>query len=425
MKPKAESEIALEKSSTEIQQTGEGPNAAESVVENHSPVTNILEDDDNDDRKPAAIEVDTKPDTDTQIVEDAHDIDVGQTKDESSLVAAVVSLDEEEVEEVPQLAEVDMEILMTIFGYLDAIDILNTAQINIAMYTRVDTIFGIAEDGHMMPQPAPVAAKKQSKPQKPAMPPASPAKPPPVAAKPVVTTPIDSNVGGTGMGLFSLLQPRATVGRATSQPAKPGRAQPMNANLAKSMASKLTDAELAAIISMTDKLSKLDKEVNFLRNEREGLSAKLEGTESVKQFLIGKVRDVESKMKQREEDDVKVTQQIASDQEVIAFLDTRVQELELSSENVTKEKNSTQDELKAIKVSTSKKTTMLNDMLKYEREKLREEESEWKATKKVLVKEVKNCRAQILALQAERDGFKEQNEMLKRAIVSTGKSASS
>ena len=55
-----------------------------------------------------------------------------------------------------------------------------------------------------------------------------------------------------------------------------------------------------------------------------------------------------------------------------------------------------------------------------ESEKLREDEGDWKATKKVLVKEVKSCRAQILALQAERDGLKEQNEMLKRAIVSTG-----
>merc|ERR1712161_159825 len=103
-----------------------------------------------------------------------------------------------------------------------------------------------------------------------------------------------------------------------------------------------------------------------MRNEKEVFAAKLVGTEAVKQFLIGKVREVE------------------------------------------------------VKVSTSKKITMLSDMLKYEREKVREDEGEWKATKKVLVKEVKSCRAQILALQAERDGFKEQNDMLKRAIVSTG-----
>jgi len=171
---------------------------------------------------------------------------------------------------------------------------------------------------------------------------------------------------------------------------------------------------------MTDKLSKLEKEVHLLRNDKEVLAAKLDGTEAVKQFLIGKVRDVEVKLNRSKEDEIKVTQQIASDQEVIAFLDSRVQELEQQTVNLTKENSAIQAELDSLKVSTSKRITMLSDMLKYEREKLREDESEWKATKKVLVKEVKSCRAQILTLQAERDGFKEQNDMLKRAMLSTG-----
>jgi chromosome segregation ATPase len=228
-----------------------------------------------------------------------------------------------------------------------------------------------------------------------------------------------------------MLQPRsaaasASAGRAaapTAKRAESGRGQPLNASVAESMASKLSDTELAAIISMTDKLSKMDKEVNLLRNDKEALTAKLDGTEAVKQFLIGKVRDVELKLNQSKEEEVKVTQQIASDQEVIAFLDSRVQELERLSENVKQEKTTVQKGLESLKVTSSKKITMLSDMLKYEREKLKDEEAEWKATKKVLVKEVKSCRAQLLALQAERDGYKEQNEMLKRAIVSTGKSA--
>eukprot|EP00526_Cylindrotheca_closterium_P006241 CAMPEP_0113645972 /NCGR_PEP_ID=MMETSP0017_2-20120614/24255_1 /TAXON_ID=2856 /ORGANISM="Cylindrotheca closterium" /LENGTH=591 /DNA_ID=CAMNT_0000557783 /DNA_START=26 /DNA_END=1797 /DNA_ORIENTATION=- /assembly_acc=CAM_ASM_000147 len=328
---------------------------------------------------------------------------------------------EEEEDDVPNLVEIDMEILMNIFGYLDAMDILNTAQINIEMYTRVDSIFGIAEDGHAMPQPTP--AKPPAPSPAPKAPPSSAApsvaKPPPTPQKPAPAPATDT---GSGMGLFSsILQPRAPTARPNALPAKPSRPQPLNGNLAKSMASKLSDAELAAIISMTDKLSKLDKEVNLLRNEKEALTAKLDGTENVKKFLIAKVRDVEVKLKQREDEDVKITKQVTSDQEVIAFLDSRVQELERSTEEVTTERVLVQSELDSLKASSSKKAIMLNDMLKYEREKLREEESEWKATKKVLVKEVKSCRAQILALQAERDGFKEQNEMLKRAIVSTGK----
>lgn len=342
-------------------------------------------------------------------------------------VADVAVVLEEKEDDVPNLVEIDMEILMNIFGYLDAMDILNTAQINIEMYTRVDSIFGIAEDGHAMPQPTP--AKPSAPAPAPKAPPSSAApnvaKPPPAPQKPAPAPAADT---GSGMGLFSsILQPRNPNAPRpnAAPPAKAGRPQLMNGNLAKSMASKLSDAELAAIISMTDKLSKLDKEVNILRNEKEALTAKLDGTENVKKFLIAKVRDVEVKLKQQEDEDVKITNQVASDQEVIAFLDSRVQELERSTEEVTTERVLAQSELDSLKVSSSKRAIMLNDMLKYERERLREEESEWKATKKVLVKEVKSCRAQILALQAERDGFKEQNEMLKRAIISTGKNHAS
>ena len=49
-----------------------------------------------------------------------------------------------------------------------------------------------------------------------------------------------------------------------------------------------------------------------------------------------------------------------------------------------------------------------------------DQEKEWKSTKKVLVKEVKHCRAQIMALEAERDGYREENEKLKEALLSLG-----
>ena len=52
-------------------------------------------------------------------------------------------------------------------------------------------------------------------------------------------------------------------------------------------------------------------------------------------------------------------------------------------------------------------------------------EKEWKSTKKVLVKEVKHRRAQILALEAEKDGFAEQNVKLKDALLSLSSSSKS
>jgi hypothetical protein len=313
---------------------------------------------------------------------------------------------------------------------------------NLTMYNKVDNIFGISEDGQSPPAPRPpptpskpAATGKQSTNTTTtatnyAM------KPTPQKNKSAVSAGSSSTstaTGGIGSGLFSMLQPAkpeaamapaAKASTASSSSGQQHQSQPLNAKVAQSMASKLSDAELSAIISMTDKLSKLEKEAHMLRNEREVFAGKLEGTEAVKQFLIGKVRDVEVKLQRSKEDEIKVTQQIASDQEVIAFLDSRVQELEQQTETLTLEMTATQAGFDDLKVSSSKKIIMLSDMLKYEREKLREDEGDWKATKKVLVKEVKSCRAQILALQAERDGLKEQNDMLKRAVVSTGSGGS-
>ena len=375
---------------------------------------------------------------------------VGENNDDdqkqpAAAAAAVVSIDVEAdiKEDVPTLMTLDIEPLIEIFGFLDAMDILNTAQINITMYNKVDNIFGISEDGQSPPAPTPnlvPTINNNTTDVAPTSAAAGVTSTPPTAAELTAKATV-SSAGVMGKGLFSMLQPKPAVtetsvsstipakrygdaksssSNATSSASSGQQQQPLNAKVAQSMASKLSDAELAAIISMTDKLSKLEKEVHMLRNEKEVFAAKLDGTEAVKQFLIGKVRDVEVKLSRSREDEIKVTQQIASDQEVIAFLDGRVQEVEQQTENLTIEKTGTQANFDGLKVSTSKKITMLSDMLKYEREKVREDEGEWKATKKVLVKEVKSCRAQILALQAERDGFKEQNDMLKRAIVSTG-----
>ena len=374
---------------------------------------------------------------------------VGENNDDDqkqpAAAAAVVSIDVEAdiKEDVPTLMTLDIEPLIEIFGFLDAMDILNTAQINITMYNKVDNIFGISEDGQSPPAPTPnpvPTTNNNTTDVAPTSAAAGVTSTPPTAAELTAKATV-SSAGVMGKGLFSMLQPKPAVTEtsvsstipakrygdakssstnATSSASSGQQQQPLNAKVAQSMASKLSDAELAAIISMTDKLSKLEKEVHMLRNEKEVFAAKLDGTEAVKQFLIGKVRDVEVKLSRSREDEIKVTQQIASDQEVIAFLDGRVQEVEQQTENLTIEKTGTQANFDGLKVSTSKKITMLSDMLKYEREKVREDEGEWKATKKVLVKEVKSCRAQILALQAERDGFKEQNDMLKRAIVSTG-----
>merc|ERR1712194_656776 len=95
----------------------------------------------------------------------------------------------------------------------------------------------------------------------------------------------------------------------------------LTASMANSMTSKLSPSELSVIISMTEKISRIAA-------EREDLAARLEGTEAVKEFLISKVRDAETGLAKKDSESLAIIQQSASDQEVISFLDGRVQGLE-------------------------------------------------------------------------------------------------
>lgn len=173
------------------------------------------------------------------------------------------------------------------------------------------------------------------------------------------------------------------------------------------MAAKLSDAELNAIIIMTERLKQKETLAAQLLADKELLTAQRDGTEQVKSFLVQKVRDMEITIAASVENELKVAQQIVSDQEVIAFLDARVQELERESRELHQAQQSSDQTVATVQQQASEKASVMGDMLQFEREKLKESEREWKATKKVLVKEVKSCRAQIQALQRERDEYKE------------------
>ena len=414
--------------------------------------------------------------------------------------AAVVELDQNQDEDPPRLETLDTPALMHVFAYLDALDILNTAQVNISMYSRVDSLFGFGagaeEDAPSVDnstiatyesgpgaggasstavvsqptdqqQPTPQQQEANKKP------PSSTNNttatvvqlPPPAAASvastaattaatssgttarlppPLPSTPKQGSISATTTaartpqqqgGIFGFLQPRKspnqgslgsspipTFGNSPSQRRSPrpsSEPAPMNATMANSMASKLSDAELNAIIQMTERLRTKEAQLEQLYTEKERLLAQLDGIDAVKQFLVAKVRSMEESLRTTEDQEAKVAQQIASDQEVIAFLDGRVQELEQSLEKSKEDIEGLKVEWQAYQTQAEQKNTVLTDMLRFERERVQESQSEFKATKKLLIKEVKSCRAQIMALTAENRAISQENETLKRALLQT------
>jgi len=365
-----------------------------------------------------------------------------------------------EQEKVISFEDIDETTLLNIFAYLDAYDILSTAQVNVSLYSMVDSLFGLGggpvggfgeqeEDNEeeeesktanavVMEEDASVAAATVSSTKSSASAGATAvSKPKSTAAAPSSTastaSATSSNVTGAGgggaAGFFSMLQPKpkqpqqqqaAVTNTAVDRAQKQQHQQqtPLNASIINSMASKLTDAELSIIINMRNELRAKEKDLERFKIEKEDLAARLDGTEEVKEFLIKKLRDVERQSKTNKEESIKITQQVSSDQEVISFLDARVQELERNASTLEDEKKIHDQSLSQYKSSTEKKISVLSDMLQFERDQMNSMEKEWKNTKKVLVKEVKHCRAQIVALQAERDSYYHTNLKLKDALLS-------
>jgi predicted ribosome quality control (RQC) complex YloA/Tae2 family protein len=94
-----------------------------------------------------------------------------------------------------------------------------------------------------------------------------------------------------------------------------------------------------------------------------------------------------------------------------------VKELEKVVEEMKSKEATINQEAMDVVNKNEKKCRVLSDMLRFEREQIRLNEKEWKSTKKLLVKEVRSCRARIVALEAEIEGCSQQNEQLKRGLM--------
>jgi len=213
---------------------------------------------------------------------------------------------------------------------------------------------------------------------------------------------------------------------ATSSPPPPdtGSEIKLNAAMANSMASKLTPAELSIILRMREKLHKCEADAIRWRNEKEDAEANLASVEAVKEFLVARVRDTERVVQAQKEEMREVRKKSLEDQEVIVFLDERVKELEKVVEELKLKETTMKKESSDIVNKNEKKSRVLSDMLRFEREQVAANEKEWKNAKKLLVKEVRSCRARIVALEAEIEGCSQQNAQLKRGLIALQSSGS-
>lgn len=145
--------------------------------------------------------------------------------------------------------------------------------------------------------------------------------------------------------------------------------------------------------------------------------ANLASVEAVKEFLVTRIRDTERLVQSQKDEMKEVQKKYLEDQEVIVYLDERVKELEKVVDEMKSKEATIKQEAMDVVNKNEKKSRVLSDMLRFEREQIASNEKEWKSTKKLLVKEVRNCRARIEALEAEIEGCSQQNEQLKRGLM--------
>ena len=72
--------------------------------------------------------------------------------------------------------------------------------------------------------------------------------------------------------------------------------------------------------------------------------------------------------------------------------------------------------VKRTKDEKKKQLKILDDMLQFERSNLEQQAAEFKGAKKVLVREVKQLRANMTALRAERDSLRGELMSLREAL---------
>ena len=209
----------------------------------------------------------------------------------------------------------------------------------------------------------------------------------------------------------------ASVVSTTSPPPTTENEPKLNAAMANSMASKLTPAELSIILRMRERLQKCEADAIKWRMEKEDAMANLASVEAVKEFLVTRTRDTE-RLVQAQKDEMKdIQKKNLEDQEVIVYLDERVKELEKTVQEMKANEATIKQDAMEVVNKNEKKSRVLSDMLRFEREQIASNEKEWKSTKKLLVKEVRSCRARIVALEAEIEGCLQQNEHLKRGLM--------
>lgn len=321
------------------------------------------------------------------------------------------------------LSDVSDGLLLGIFSYLQTGEVLAAAQANRFVFQRVDGLFGIDSKiampawGERYPEPLPtsVTAGNSS-----------------VASPSSQTAPaVPSAAASFAAGTISALASIATGAQASSKErissllsfieGTSGGAHPstllLPRELLDALGKKLSAPELKAVAALNDGLRRQIAEADKTTAEKDDLAARLHNTETVRDFLVSKLRAAELALKAAMSEAAQLRRQSLADGEVISYLDLKGQELEAQTTEAEQARHRLQSSLSFQQGSFAHTERRLSTELAELRARLDEAEAAFRAQKKLLVKEVKLLRSQLDVTTKERNVFGAQLRVVKDALL--------
>ncbi|EQC25383.1 hypothetical protein SDRG_16746 [Saprolegnia diclina VS20] len=179
----------------------------------------------------------------------------------------------------------------------------------------------------------------------------------------------------------------------------------------------LSNREVKFFRDLMLRMKQLEASLTQVEVEKEDIGARLHGAEKVRDFLMDKLKDLEEALATSMEETAKAGAQSSLDREVLAYLDVKVQELEDELSVHVAQTDEYRAELERVQRQHSAKTQVLDDMLRHVTAEKRDLDLQAKSQKKVLVKEVRMLRAENARLQAESRGYRLQLTQLKESLL--------
>jgi chromosome segregation ATPase len=304
------------------------------------------------------------------------------------------------------LSDVSDKALLHMFSYLDTAEVLVAAQVNRFVFQRIDCLFG-TDSAVVKPEWSirhpPLAS---AEPQQPELSSNGAAQESSLQKQQQQTT-FESAASATKNFFSTLIE---GAGGASTQ------AVHLPKEFLDALSKKLSAAELKAVVALNDAMKKKVDEVDQLSAERDDVAARLQNTETVRDFLVQKLRAAEVALKAAMSEAAQLRKQAAADGEIMSFLDLRGQDLEAQAQDLEHTRQHLQATLNLQQGTYASAEKRLSAELFEVQTKLEDCEASHRAQKKLLVKEVKSLRCLLEMTTKERNIYHAQLRVLRDTL---------